>query len=237
MKVCIIPARKGSKSVVDKNIRDFHGYPLFVHSIFQAKGCSLIDRVFVSTDSELYAGMALEHGAEVILRPESISHDLSRDDEVFAHALAYMRETLQMENIEVIIHFRPTYPIRSEALVEDAIRTFCEKRDVYDSLRTVVRAKECPFKMYAIHSEQTPHTTLYPLFPTFGFLNEPYNHPRQAFPEVYIHNGCIDIFNVEMFMRRRSVTGNKIYPYIMVEENIDIDTEQDLERAISIYQT
>jgi N-acylneuraminate cytidylyltransferase len=167
----------------------------------------------------------------VIRRPESISLDLSTDYEVFVHALTHLEETFQIKKIENIIHLRPTYPIRSDALLEDTIRKFQKNRDTYDSLRTVVRATECPFKMYAIHTDMTPSPTLYPLFPTFGFIHEPYNQPRQAFPEVYIHNGCIDILKTETLIHKRSMTGRKIYPYVMEDENIDIDTEEDFQRA------
>jgi len=228
MIICIIPARKGSKSIPDKNIREFNGYPLFVHSIHQAQSSSFIHRIFVSTDSMEYGEIAKQYGAEVIHRPDNISDDLSTDYSVFQHSIQYLNKELNIENIECIVHLRPTYPIRSTELLNNTIQTFIQNKDNYDSLRTVILSEECPFKMYSIHNN-----ILYPLFHTFGFINEPFNQPRQVFPSIYIHNGCIDILKPETIINKKSMSGSKIYPYVMDEFNIDIDTEDDFKRAES----
>ncbi len=86
--LAIIPARSGSKSVVDKNIRLFQGIPLIAHSIIIARKSKYITRVIVSTDSERYAEIAKEYGAETpFLRPKEISGDTATDLEVFKHSL------------------------------------------------------------------------------------------------------------------------------------------------------
>ena len=53
--LAVIPARSGSKSVVDKNIRLIDGKPMLAYSIEHAKQSRYINRVIVSTDSESYA--------------------------------------------------------------------------------------------------------------------------------------------------------------------------------------
>ena len=71
--LAIIPARAGSKSVPHKNIRMIGGKPMLAHSIDHAKASKYITRVIVSTDSEEYAGIAREYGAEVpFIRPEGL---------------------------------------------------------------------------------------------------------------------------------------------------------------------
>lgn len=60
----IIPARRGSKGMPGKNIRDFAGKPLIAWSIEAALGIEGVT-VVVSTDSEEIAGLAKAHGAEV----------------------------------------------------------------------------------------------------------------------------------------------------------------------------
>ena len=68
--LAIIPARSGSKSVKDKNIRLIDGKPMIAYSIEHAQKAECIDRVIVSTDSEEYAAIAREYGAETpFLRP------------------------------------------------------------------------------------------------------------------------------------------------------------------------
>ena len=50
--ICIIPARKGSKRIKNKNIKLFAGKPLISYVIRIAKKSKLFSRVIVSTDSK-----------------------------------------------------------------------------------------------------------------------------------------------------------------------------------------
>ena len=52
--LALIPARSGSESIKDKNIKFYKGKPLLAHSINIAKKSSLIDKIIVSTDSKKY---------------------------------------------------------------------------------------------------------------------------------------------------------------------------------------
>ena len=52
MILAVIPARSGSKSVKDKNIRPLGGRPLMAWSIKTALACKQLDKVVVSTDSQ-----------------------------------------------------------------------------------------------------------------------------------------------------------------------------------------
>jgi len=54
--------------------------------------------------------------------------------------------------------------------------------------------------------------------------------PRQLFEQAYIHNGCIDIIKVSCIMNKKSMSGERIYPYIM-NENHDIDSAEDFEKS------
>jgi len=74
--IAIITARSGSKRLPNKNIMNLAGMPLMAHSIKAAKESGIYDTVMVSTDSEEYARIARERGAEVpFLRSEENSND------------------------------------------------------------------------------------------------------------------------------------------------------------------
>jgi hypothetical protein len=91
--IAIIPARSGSKGVPGKNIKLLGGIPLFAFSIIAAKMMPSVSRVILSTDSEEYAQIAIEYGAEVpFLRPNEISGDKSTDFDLFLHALNWFKE-------------------------------------------------------------------------------------------------------------------------------------------------
>ena len=118
--LAIIPARSGSKSVKNKNIRLIDGKPMIAYSIEHALKTPEIDRVIVSTDSEEYANIAREYGADVpFIRPAQYATDDALDIDVFRHALWYLKENEGYEP-DIVVHLRPTYPIRN---IEDISKT------------------------------------------------------------------------------------------------------------------
>ena len=62
--IAIIPARSGSKGLLNKNIRLLNGKPLIAYSIEAAFNSGLFDTVHVSTDSQEYATVAKSYGAD-----------------------------------------------------------------------------------------------------------------------------------------------------------------------------
>jgi YrbI family 3-deoxy-D-manno-octulosonate 8-phosphate phosphatase len=85
--VAIIPARGGSKGIIDKNLQSVRGVPLVVRAIRSCLDAFTIDRVYVSTDSERIAQVAESHGARVIRRPRELATDTSSSEEALVHAL------------------------------------------------------------------------------------------------------------------------------------------------------
>ena len=76
MKTCVIPARGGSKRILRKNIRQFHGRPMIGWSITAALDSGLFDRVVVSTDDDQICEVARAYGAEVpFIRPKHLADD------------------------------------------------------------------------------------------------------------------------------------------------------------------
>ena len=57
--LAIIPARSNSKGLKDKNIKDLFGLPLCAYTIRAAKDSRVFDEIHFSTDSQLYAEIAL----------------------------------------------------------------------------------------------------------------------------------------------------------------------------------
>jgi N-acylneuraminate cytidylyltransferase len=221
--IALIPARSGSKGIINKNIKLYKGIPLIAHSIKIALQCEYINDVYVSTDSLEYQRIALEYGAKVTSqRPPEISNDLSPDIDTFTFFLDWLKK----ENIkipDIIIHLRPTYPNRNMLVLNDCIEIFIKEYMNYDSLRTVVNLKKTPYKMYYIENNiLVPYIKTHPLF------KEPYNQARQNFPETYLHNGCIDIIKTEIIIKRGELSGETIYPYLMDDDEInDIDDITD----------
>lgn len=218
----IIPARSGSKSVPDKNIRQMAGKPMLAYSIEHAKQSRYINRIIVSTDSEKYADIARQYGAEVpFLRPAEYATDTALDYDVFRHALCWMKEQEGYEP-ELVVQLRPTYPIRRISDIDQMIEQMMKQPEA-DSIRTVAPAKEIPYKMWRMQEDGR-------ILPLLSDIPECYNMPRQQLPKVYYQNACIDIFRPRCIWQYHSMTGHYILGYEM-EQNYDIDTEEEFERA------
>ena len=214
--IALIPARSGSKSFPDKNIRPFLGKPLIVHSIEQALAATSIDRVIVSTDSEVYARIAKDCGAEVpFLRPAEISGDLSTDFDVFRHVLQWLADTDGCVP-DICVHLRPTYPVRRIADIDTIVGILRDNPEI-DSVRSITSAPETPFKMWF----RGDNGLLEPVCTTPD-IPQAHSSPRQALPKVFLQNAAIDAFRSRVVMESGSMVGDRVFGYVM-EENLDID--------------
>lgn len=91
MRVCVIPARGGSKRIPRKNIRSFCGKPMLHWSIEAANRSGCFDRVVVSTDDPEIAASAEAVGAEVpFMRPLELSDDYTSTLSVIRHAITVL---------------------------------------------------------------------------------------------------------------------------------------------------
>jgi CMP-N-acetylneuraminic acid synthetase len=90
--VALICARGGSKGLQGKNIRLLRGRPLIAWAIEQARAVERVDRVIVSTDSPVIAGIARASAEVPFLRPEALALDESAEWLVWRHALEYLHE-------------------------------------------------------------------------------------------------------------------------------------------------
>ena len=229
--IALIPARSGSKGVPDKNIRPLGGIPLMAYSISVALKSTLIDRVIVSTDSEEYARIARNYGAEVpFIRPLELAQDDTLDLPVIKHCLDYLNRN-EKYIPDIVVHLRPTSPLRTPKMVDDAIRMLIEN-DEASSIRCVCEPAQNPFKMWTLNKDGF----IQPLINSN--ITEAYNQPRQALPNVLWQNGYIDVVRYETITEGRSITGNKILPLTVDSENIiDIDNHITLKLAEYIYQS
>lgn len=223
--IAVIPIRSGSKGIIDKNIMDFNGKPLVIWTIEQAKKVKEIDKIIVSTDSDLYAKIVWKYAndIEIIMRPKEISKDDSLDIDCFKHVLKQLKYYP-----DILIHLRATYPTRKPADIKKALDLFLQNKNA-TSLRSVTKSNNPIWKKYFCHNGI--------IYPAIGDIydDELHNKPRQELKPDYWHNGCIDIVTRET-IEKGSMSGNVIIPYFMDEAEIkDIDTIEEAEN-ISINE-
>jgi N-acylneuraminate cytidylyltransferase len=109
MKLCVIPARGGSKRIPRKNIREFCGKPMIAWSIEAAQASSCFDQIIVSTDDEEIANVARQWGADVpFMRPAELADDFAGTTPVVAHAVRWYQD--QGQELEAVCCLYATAP-------------------------------------------------------------------------------------------------------------------------------
>lgn len=91
--IAIIPARGGSKGIPNKNLQTVGGITLLARTVSACLKSDSITAVYVSTDSDEIAAVALNSGAQVIRRPADISGDTASSESALLHALNEIEKT------------------------------------------------------------------------------------------------------------------------------------------------
>lgn len=222
--VSIVPARSGSKTLPNKNIRELAGMPLLCHSVEYSKRCDLVSQTIVSTDSTEIAEIARKCGALVpFIRPKEYSLDNSRDYSFMRHALDYLESEGLVFDIYVLL--RPTSPLRPPNLIERAIKIF-ENNDRVTSIRSVAKCTEHPYRIW----KEDEGGSICGLLNT---VHEPYNIPRQELPEMFFQTGDLEAVRRETLIMG-SVSGDNVFPLVIeYDEMLDIDREAEFQVAQS----
>ena len=222
--LALVMARSGSKSLPHKNIKDFKGEPLLAHSVEHGLSAQTVSRVILSTDSEKYAEIGRQHGAETpFIRPAELAQDDTLDLPVVQHTLQWLQEN-EGKMPDIVVHLRPTHPIRNPKVIDQAVQILIDNPQ-YDSVRTVTPLEHPVWKTWL--RDETGQ-----LKPTIEDEKYPeaYNMPRQALPASYIQNANIDVVRSSVVMEKNSMTGWPIYG-LVEEVMVDIDDEKQFQAA------
>jgi CMP-N,N'-diacetyllegionaminic acid synthase len=222
--LALIPARGGSKGIPRKNLLPLAGKPLIAYSIEQALASRLITRTIVSTDDPEIARVARACGAEVPFeRPAALARDSSTDLDVFRHALTTLRDA-EGYTCECVVHLRPTGPVRQVERIDEAITLFLAHPEA-DSLRSVTRPAQTPYKMWRVDGGY-----LEPCIEVDG-VAEAHSQPRQSLPEIYWQNGYVDIVRPRVVLDLGRIAGRRIVPFVMQESVFELDYPEDIPRV------
>ena len=221
--IAIIPARSGSKGVIDKNIRLLAGKPLMAHTICAALESGQFDEVMVSTDSEKYAQIAREWGASVpFLRSEATSTDSASSWDMVQEVLDGYRE--RGKEFDTFCLLQPTSPLRDGEDIRAAYEIFRERASF--AVVSVCEAEHSP--LWCGHLPESGEFT--------DFIDEAGMKQRQAGSPFYRLNGAIYIVSTQRFAQDRFLYKEGSYAYIMSQDkSVDIDTMLDFRLAEVIF--
>ena len=219
--LAIIPARKGSKGIKNKNFKLFNGKPLIYWTIKAAKKSKYLDKIIVSTDSKKIQKFCLTKNILApFIRPKKISHAKAKGHDVIIHTINFLRKNLKYIP-DAIVYLQPTSPLRETIDINNCCKLY--KKYKPDSLVSIVK----------LHHNLNPEEIykkkgIYKLIK----LNKKKSVPfRQAKKNYYGKNGAaIFISNVKKI--NKFVDGGNLIGYEMNKlKSIDIDELDDFKLA------
>ena len=191
--IAIIPARGGSKGIPGKNLINIAGKPLVAWSIEHALKSTLIDAVWVTSDSQEILDVASNYGANTILRPDDISDDLSTSESAWIHALD---EIEKKHTVNLVVGMQATSPIRGDNDLDRAIRKFYDNK--LDSLLSVTEVEDYfEWRLGVTGAEST----------NYDFKDR---KRRQDIEAKYLENGSFYLFPPRLIREKNNRLGGKI---------------------------
>ena len=214
-----IPARGGSKGIPNKNIKEFAGKPLIVHSIEYALNCTKIDEVVVSTDDDKIIKIARKAGARIVNRPPELSTDSATTESAIHHFVNKFNK-----KPDILVLLQPTSPFRPKGSLENAITHFTENG--FDSLLSITPTHRF---FWRVKEDQTT-------FAEYDYLNRPRRQDMKLEDIRYMENGSLYIFTRKHFDKTGNRLGGKIgYVEWPVEYSIEIDTQLDFDMVEKLF--
>ena len=223
--IAVIPARSGSKGLRDKNIKNLDGKPLLAYSVEAAAASGKYDVIHVSTDSEEYASIAREYGADVpFLRKEEYASDTASTWDVIRFVLEeYAKRGKTFDTVTVL---QPTSPLRTAKDIDGAFLLMEQKKA--NMISSVCEMEHSP-----LWSNTLPEDLSMKEFEDekLAFV------PRQSLPIYYRENGAIYLLKTEHLFSGKNIYRDGCYAYIMEQSHsVDIDSEMDFLVASTIMK-
>lgn len=213
-RLAIIPARSGSKGLKDKNIIELCGKPLIAYSIEAAVNTNLFDKIIVSTDSELYAKISRQYGAEVLMRGEELSNDNSTTYMVLEDIL----KNKILDTYDYFVLLQPTSPMRNAQHIIEAVEKFERKFKRFDFLVSMKESEHAKVLVNPIDEDES-----------LKFFDTNFsNYRRQGYKD-YSPNGAIFMAKPDCYLKQKHFFGARSLSYIMqAKDSVDIDGPIDL---------
>jgi len=203
----IIPARKGSKRIKNKNLVKVLNKPLITWTIDYAKKVKkkYYDLV-VTSDCQKIQKICKKEDVFFLDRPKKLSKDHTSIHEVIFHAIDSLNQ-----DYKYIVLLQPTSPLRNLDLVNKSIKIL-DKNKKFDSLTHL--AKDSSFTGKVINNRWIPDYDL--------------NKRSQDINEKFLPTGNLYVYRSHLY-KNKIRTPKKTYGLILHNEKwVDIDYQKDL---------
>tara|TARA_Y100000816_G_scaffold279603_1_gene252070 strand:- start:20 stop:694 length:675 start_codon:yes stop_codon:yes gene_type:complete len=211
--IFIVPARKGSKGIKDKNIIKIKNKYLVEHS-FKILGRIPKKRKYVISDSNKIKKIAKKYEINTnYFRSKKLSRDHTTLIENLCHFDKFIDQNLKFKHYVIL---QPTSPLRCYKDLLNSIKKYL--KDKSESLFSVSLSLEHPNDSIFLRNNK------------IQFFHKKQSTLRQNYKKSYFINGAIYIFNRKLLKYKKIISRKKHSIFEMPKKrSIDLDDYQDYE--------
>ena len=220
--LAIIPARRGSEELQNKNIKLFDKLPLIELSIKQALFSKKIVKIIINTNDSRILKLSNKYKHNNIIfqkRDES----LSKNNSMIYDTLKYILENEKNDFANFVL-LQPTSPLRKKNTIDLAINYFQKNNN--DFCVSVSKSKQNKDNLFELKKNKL-------------LFNKKFKKPlnRQEHRVNYFINGSIYIAKIHKYLSSKTFITNNTSAFVMPNnESVDIDNELDFFIAEKIYK-
>ena len=224
MRLCVIPARGGSKRIKKKNIKNFCGKPIIVWSIKAAIASRCFDKIIVSTDDNEIAKISKSFGVDVpFKRPSNLSDDYTGTVEVVSHAVKWAINNFQKPEYVCCIY--STAPFIKPVDIKNGLKLLKTHKSDY-----VFSATNFPYPIQrAFRLKRNCQLEM--------FYPNHYTSRSQDFEEAYHDAGQFYWGLANSWLKHKPILNKKAKPIFLPRDQVhDIDTLDDWRIAEKFFK-
>ncbi len=213
--IAIIPVRKNSKGVKNKNILKINNKTLLERKILLSKKNKYIDKTIVSTDCKFMFKIAKKHKVnDTSLRPKNLSTDKALTVDV----INYITKKQNLKDVYIIL-LQVSSPFSSQKLLNKFLKEFDRKKTFNSSVSVTFFNNPHPYKVQKIRGGKLT-----------SFIKKKESMlPRQLLPKVYKLNGLFYISHSKYIKKNKSFFNHPVLPSVIEKKySLNIDENDDL---------
>jgi len=220
--LCLIPARKNSLRLPNKNFLNLNKKPLVEWTIILSSKIKYFDKIVVSSDDDKIHRLKKKYPKIYFLkRPKKISNSNTKMESVIKHTLKEYEKN--GENFDAITILQPTSPLRKIKTIIHAIKKFKKYKPSYLTSISKMNHNQNPKMLFKINNKNILNRLSVPII-----KNNKNNH------YYCLDGGVIFIFRVPN--KKYILKGTASFIEVKFPENIDIDNNEDFLLAKKFFK-
>jgi len=229
----LLIGRGSSQGFPGKNVYPVLNKPLMIYPLTAALNSTLVENLYVSTDSDEIKRIAREAGALIIDRPPHLCTSQALGEDVFAHGYQEIKKLNPGKEIELMVLLFCNAPMVTPELIEEGIKVLRDHRE-YDSAVSVSKYNMwSPLRARKIEEDGLLHPFI--PFEIFDGINK-LSCDRDSQGDVWFADMGVSVVrprcleNLKEGLLPQRWMGKKIYP-LKQWGGLDVDYEWQIPQA------